>query len=302
MLIGLALIVAAGARADFLSDVAGSGARPMGMGLAFVAVTDDANNIFFNPGGLALSDKFQATSMMGNLKQNVDYRLAGGSLPSPYGALGVGYITLSSPVSELILSCAKEIAGTLAGANFKLINRGQAGGSSFGLDLGALMRINNDLTFGANFQNVLSTAPSLLKFGLAQKFADNRVLIAADADYLFADKNPVVLHGGIEIKPVGFATFRAGLNQSFNNSRSLTTGLGMNLENFNFDYAYHVDQNTGAATAHYFSISFSADLLNSMQVQAQTDQREFGIISRELTSYPSYRANKNDYDILKYYQ
>jgi len=77
-----------------LSEI-GVGARPLGLGSAFVGAADDANSIFTNPAGLADSDNLTITSMSGAMLGDVGYlQLAAADL-SPIGKFGIGYINAS---------------------------------------------------------------------------------------------------------------------------------------------------------------------------------------------------------------
>ena len=60
----LVLLIAGPARAAF-NDIV-TGARPQGMGGAFVAVADDANALYWNPAGLTQLDSAEATFMHSN--------------------------------------------------------------------------------------------------------------------------------------------------------------------------------------------------------------------------------------------
>lgn len=107
----------------------GVGARPLGMGKAGVAFSDDANTIFLNPAGLGSINKLLMTSMFTNLMGDVDYIIAGGTLPIAEGStIGLGVI--SSNVSGIPLYDefeAPQGEGTF-GSHMGLL--------SFGLDLG----------------------------------------------------------------------------------------------------------------------------------------------------------------------
>ena len=61
--------------------VAGIGARPLGMGKAFVAIADDANAVFTNPAGLGTQKSWALTSMSTQLFGKASYTLA--AQPSP---------------------------------------------------------------------------------------------------------------------------------------------------------------------------------------------------------------------------
>src|SRR5688572_12583855 len=64
LVVVLALAFAGGARAAF-NDII-TGARPQGMGGAFVAVADDANALYWNPAGLTQLDTAEVSFMHSN--------------------------------------------------------------------------------------------------------------------------------------------------------------------------------------------------------------------------------------------
>lgn len=165
--------------------VAGVGARPLGMGKAYVAIADDANAVFTNPAGLGLQKSWALTSMSTKLFGSANYVLAGTAIPLDQGTIGIGYIGLQSPAgystvdetsvgeplsynsSEIILSYARNLkevihSSTLGdlsvGISLKLINHkfdgfdGNAQGMS--TDLGIIYKPNQDLSLGANFANL----------------------------------------------------------------------------------------------------------------------------------------------------
>ena len=72
--------------------IAGVGARPLGMGRAYVAIADDANAVFTNPAGLGFQKNWALTSMSTQLYNSTNYALAGAAIPSAYGTFGIGYI------------------------------------------------------------------------------------------------------------------------------------------------------------------------------------------------------------------
>ena len=85
------------------SDV-GVGARPMGMGKAFVGLADDGNAIFVNPAGLATFDSLKLASMQTTILGDINYIVLGGANPYDFGTLGVGLIRVDTggiPITEL---------------------------------------------------------------------------------------------------------------------------------------------------------------------------------------------------------
>ena len=75
----------------------GVGARPLGMGKAFVAVADDGSAIYINPSGLGGFKTWKFTSMSGSILQDVNYVVLGAAAPFQFGTLGLGYINVGVP-------------------------------------------------------------------------------------------------------------------------------------------------------------------------------------------------------------
>ena len=78
-----------------LSEI-GVGARPLGMGKAFVGAADDASAIFINPAGLSRNDNLNMVSMAGTMLGDINYVMLGASDLSPMGKFGFGYINAST--------------------------------------------------------------------------------------------------------------------------------------------------------------------------------------------------------------
>jgi len=83
-------------------SIIGVGARPLGMGKAFIALADDANAIFLNPSGLTQLNKLNFTSMRASLIGDVDYTVLGLAMPLPAGYFGAGFVT--SGISSIPLT------------------------------------------------------------------------------------------------------------------------------------------------------------------------------------------------------
>ena len=94
LLIAVALFSSTVYAALDLSEI-GVGARPLGMGKAFVGAADDASAIFLNPAGLSRNDDLNLVSMTGNMLGDVRYVMLGASDISPLGKFGFGYVNAS---------------------------------------------------------------------------------------------------------------------------------------------------------------------------------------------------------------
>ncbi|MEO0071608.1 MAG: PorV/PorQ family protein [candidate division WOR-3 bacterium] len=69
----------------------GIGARPVGMGQAFTAVADDANALFYNPGGLGFHSQFNASLTVMQMFDCVSYLSGGFTTPiANRFAIGLG--------------------------------------------------------------------------------------------------------------------------------------------------------------------------------------------------------------------
>ena len=65
------------------------GARPLGLGRAYVGVSDDMASIFLNPAGLATLQNWQLTSMSGKLLEEFNYIMLAGAFPTKWGIIGL---------------------------------------------------------------------------------------------------------------------------------------------------------------------------------------------------------------------
>jgi hypothetical protein len=175
----------------------GVGARPLGMGKAYVGVAEDGDALFMNPAGLARVSTPKLSSMYSSLMGDIGYTVIGGAYPyGERGAIGVGFInayTADIPLtnsngtsagngqmgnSVLFLSTGTYLNNLapfrnandklMLGGSFKYFSNAGSGvndvadtavsaGSGYSADLGLLYPATEYLTLGANFQNVLAS-------------------------------------------------------------------------------------------------------------------------------------------------
>ena len=242
----------------------GVGARPMGMGKAFVAVADDGNAVFLNPAGLASLKTWQITSMYTSLFEGeLPYILLTGSYPFEFGNLGLGFIStgtgqIISPSPGGItyfdyydrlffISYAEDAQkrfgwkNILLGGNLKIFTKGFSGpvaNSGFGLDcdLGVKYTYNPWLTFGANLQNALplplrwssgseDDIPMLFKVGTATRVYEEKILLALDMDLALGRPLPTPFHFGVEWPVNQYLTLRTGLDQIVSAASKISTNF-----------------------------------------------------------------------------
>ncbi|MFH2034616.1 MAG: PorV/PorQ family protein [Candidatus Margulisiibacteriota bacterium] len=94
-----------------ISEV-GIGARPLSLGSAYTALSDDGSALFTNPAGISNKAGMQLISMAGQLLEDVNYVMFGISNPSPIGDLGICYINASTgsiPLTTLTRTVTQDV-------------------------------------------------------------------------------------------------------------------------------------------------------------------------------------------------
>lgn len=210
--------------ADTLIDTAlkgGFGVRPMGMGGAFVAIADDSNAVYYNPGAM-LPEKTYYTR--GYFDSNTDFYddYGGYSLVSNQSAIAswnvvnksgsrVGVTAFSmSRIGENGITWGitlKNVAWTYAST----ADRGYTG------DLGIKAPINHEITAGVLFQDVLKNGvpvASTIRPGIAYvPYFMRNAVFAGDCEItnLKSSKAPTLrFHYGSEIKLADSLVIRGG--------------------------------------------------------------------------------------------
>ncbi len=260
-----------------------SGARPIALGGAYIAIADDINAIWWNPAGISQLRKSFFTSTYANL-----YNVGGLSMsslafakPTEIGAFGAGVtylraseIPITDPDGNIIeLSTQSEEVLTLSygnsllsrlhlGAGIRYLHSGRIiDCSGFSLDFGLLANPIDRLHFGAMLQQVASYLT--VGNGRESKRLPRNIKIAATfktrtlsaglglSDLLSSHYREV--SAGCEILPYDCIVLRAGLrNQT---TTSWGAGIGIRLERVQVDYSY--TNQPSLASSHLISITFS---------------------------------------------
>jgi hypothetical protein len=169
--------LAASAKIALDPSVVGVGARALGLGRAYVAISGEPDSLFLNPASLGDLSRWGMTSMYSKLISEANYVLLGGVTPTPFGTIGVGLLGASidglqyarrDPNTGQIsfeagttnyynniyyLSFGRPILPRLsAGGSFKLFSQGYSNGSDSGsgydADLGLLYQVSDQLSAG----------------------------------------------------------------------------------------------------------------------------------------------------------
>lgn len=248
------------------------GARPQGMGGAFVAMVDDVNAVYWNPAGLTQMRTFEAAFMHVSPfsvgEASIDF--SSFALPTNQtGAFGISWIHQRAELEEgrgqtykksdmnedtFVLSLARKLTPDMSlGVNIKRlkIDSDVGGGGGFGYDLGLLyttqnlmygITLLNTFSFGVMFRNAFTdlkdeSLPTTLRMGVATKVYNNQISLAADMEKkkeVNKAENSYQFHFGGE-----YALTRNVLLRLGNDDGDWTYGVGFLLYNWELDYAFY---------------------------------------------------------------
>jgi len=260
----------------------GVGARALGMGMAYVAVCDDANALYWNPAGLGLLEGRQITSM--TTKQfEVDYTNIVYAQPFMGGGIGISFLradvggmevygddptqpssgTFKYTADAFTISCGREIREkVMVGVSLKYIHQKlyDTSGKGWGMDLGILCNLNDNLSLGLNLQDITGTKikwdtsskvsgsegaedkiPLNMKVGVAYKIEvggqkkdvrGKNLTLAVDMDK--QKDRDVIYHLGMEYLVNENIALRVGVDED-----KLAAGVGVSLNNWQIDYSYN---------------------------------------------------------------
>jgi hypothetical protein len=260
------------------------GARPLGMGSAFVATADDASAIFWNSAGLTRVDGRELTMSYMELYDLVSYSSVGYAHSLRVGKIGAGLVSSSDidgayRETILALSAAGKIyRGLSLGSNVKYLSSSASTGNirvgsgrGVSLDAGCQYSIKEDLvSLGIVFQNLVgyvSYNREAVRDIPGQKYSQRpgfsykagagidlgSLLPHIDKTVLAAQLSDGDIHTGLECIFWNVAAIRAGFRTGNALTRSITTGLGIKLAAIRLDYAY-VGSQIGSQTSQ-FSVS-----------------------------------------------
>ncbi len=275
VVLGIILLGPLAAGAQGLSDIpgafvdVGTGADAMGMGGAVVANTRGASSIFWNPAGLARSDRGREVALSyADVMGFVPYSAVSGAmrLGDTY-TVGAGVLHSSDDVigeTTALVGVARRFA-TPSWAGDRRVDvgvtvktrwasfggdgtkDGEVTGSAFGfgLDAGAALAVTERATFGVTARDLASTlewdssvsgtydesVPAALVLGLAVTPAE-AVLVEVDLDKALHSDNRDLVMAGAQVELFKVASVRGGYR------RALGTG---DLEEFSLGAGARVE-------------------------------------------------------------
>ncbi|OGF44455.1 MAG: hypothetical protein A2452_05890 [Candidatus Firestonebacteria bacterium RIFOXYC2_FULL_39_67] len=296
----------------------GAGARSLGMGKAFVSVTDDATATLWNPGALALVDQKEITALHAILWADTSYDFLSYVHPTlDYGTFGLSVLFLNSSGFEgrssdniltqdfsdsqfaAGLSYGTNIVSTFAislGGNIKYYSHNTAGSNNGNiiLDFGFLSNPFENFKAALNIQNLVSmkigedtqdVLPILGRFGISHRLISGQLLIAADLD------SQINWYLGMEYK-----LFSPSLGKPFQiavrlgiNYEEFTVGFGASYKEYSLDYAFSTHELGGS---HRFSAA--ARFGDSISL-ARNERMKSEDLARTEESNSAYKRAVEDY-------
>jgi len=273
----------------------GGGAREIGLGRAYTAMTGESESLFVNPAGLAKIGTAELTTMYALLSQDVNYNALSLAIPVKFGVIGIGYIGgYTSGLSQTTIEASGRISAT-GGYNYgsnigaisfarqvnKRLSLGISGkyytkgssqlsgslGSGGSVDVGLVYEVNPKINIGASVQNIVNTGMGWgsgvteginrkAKLGVLLRPNENiRILFDGEGE----ENKSVVFKGGFEADIKKNLSLRFGMEEiGLNGSENYvnySAGVGMRLKGIRFDYAYYYDSMLTYNSTHYASVS-----------------------------------------------
>lgn len=271
----------------------GVGARPIGMGGAFVAVSNDANATYWNPAGIMQIQNKQFVAIHTKWFADVSHEFAALTMPLMKDKLAGGISFTYLLVDDIdrrtatgasdgkarvndfcgVVSFAWKLTpATNLGLNIKAIRLelDQDKGTTEAVDFGILSKLTDNFSLGVNVQNIgpkLNIAdtqnklPFNIKTGIAYRMLNKKLLLAADVDS--PDDNKSKTHVGGEYTINDYVSFRAGWQEVGNlgSYSGATAGISFREKELEelwgaglqFDYAFLYYGDFGYT--HRFSIT-----------------------------------------------
>ena len=264
----------------------GVGARPMGMGSAYVALANDPTSVYWNPAGLAGAEGAQVVVMHNEWIQDFRQEFAAVSRSMGAGTLGLGVsgfytsqFEKRDDVGNLIGHFGFNdfaVTGAYAhrfthqasgGLAVKFIREmiDQETATAVAFDVGGRIAVGQSgLTLGAAVQNLGSDAkfiaesfplPRTIRAGAALSRnltgVDGKGTLSAEVRKARGDDSR--LHVGGEFEYKDKVALRAGAKFGYDDE-SVSFGLGLIRSRFHFDYAL-VPLSSNLGTTHFISLT-----------------------------------------------
>jgi tetratricopeptide (TPR) repeat protein len=242
----------------------GVGGRALGLGKAYVGVSEDASAIYWNPAASAQIRQTELLASHAFLWEGTIYDYASFAVSfGTRGVVGVGGVMLYSGGAEKrslentmtgtfsffqlgsILSYGRRVRDNLSvGGSMKYLitSLDVQRISNLMFDVGVFYQPVYELKLGCNIQNLLSVKlsgetedviPVVIRLGAGYRLFKERLLLAFDLE---RRKNTFAYHIGLESKITNMIRLRIGQD-----SEEFTGGIGVNIKNISIDYSFSTE-------------------------------------------------------------
>jgi hypothetical protein len=264
------------------------GARPVGMGAAFVSITDDPNATYFNPAAAITTHQFQGSFTHTEHWQNIKleafhYGVRLSDRWTLHGGLRYAAINdlegrLDIPSDDPLYQFNSHDAAFKAGLAWQAANRIAVGaaagwflesiegyrGSSFNVDLGVLAQVNEAIAVGASAVNLGSSfnlakagqigsrdisLPTTYRVGGSYRYS----AYLGSLDFVYLD-DELHAHIGAEAQIQEYFQLRAGYMFNYD-TKNFSAGASFTKHDLSIDYAF-VPFTKNLGTSHQFSVTF----------------------------------------------
>jgi len=238
----------------------GMGARAMGMGGAYVSLSDDGTALYWNPAGLATVDGHRIAVSHLSWLDDAGYQFAGYAMPVGEGAVGLaleqgslswdntGQGDFEAGDFSGAIGYARRVKPNLgvgAGVKYLSSKLGDDSAASYALDVGMVYRFSESATLGAAVRNlgpgltyIEESDPLPATIAAGGSYRWNDLLFAVDLEKQ-NDLAPAA-RAGIEYSPLPYLALRGGFVAGEQSALSpLTGGIGLRWkDSWALDYAY----------------------------------------------------------------
>jgi hypothetical protein len=248
----------------------GMGARPVGMGEAFTAISADVNCLYWNPAGLVKTKGANFTLMHNRWFQDISSNYLAVAFKIKKNTIGIGLTSNRIPNIEvrdkptaeplgtfdaedlaLTLGYAKSLSTKIDfGASIKWLYQKiyiyEASG--WGLDIGGIYFLNDRFQFGTSllnlgpemkFEEEEFSLPLIYKLGAvyktSEKYLNGDIILVLDL--VKPKDNDLKLHSGIEYNYNKILSLRIGYQLGYDD-KNFSFGMGLGYERYKIDYAF----------------------------------------------------------------
>jgi hypothetical protein len=251
-------------------------ARARAMSNAYVAISDDANGVFYNPAGISfapMSASFGIAQIYGQSFTELKTGSFVYPLPKNYGTIGIGAKMFDVDFEDYALMSESHItfahgfnlmsdihSSVRVGWSANMYNLafdGYGKDNAFGINIGALATLHTRTKFGFAVNNLNQpkvggnnqhSLPRKLSMGISYTPYD-QVTTSIEMKKDFAEDTEFM--GGVELKLFEPLFIRAGVHQ---NPATWSAGASFRMVGAVVDYSF--TQHTVLDATHYFNIGY----------------------------------------------